>query len=116
MPPGCRAVAWLTGSGSPSWRLFIGGGFERQVGGSDLAGWGIAAVSPDNFVRLLFGPVMCVILATWHFQEPPRAATTLRNSLVLLTLPDGFVFSSLAAKRYVFLFRFKARGSCYLWC
>ena len=67
-----------------------------------MAFWGIAAVSPDNFVRLLFGPVMCVILATWHFQEPPRAATTLRNSLVLLKLADGFVFSSLAVKRYVF--------------
>ena len=102
MPPNCRTITRLTGNNSPDWRHFTDGGFERQVGGSDLAGWGIAAVSPDNFVRLLCGPVMCVILATWHFQEPPRAATTLRNSLVLLTLPDGFVFSSLAAKRYVF--------------
>ena len=26
---------------------------------TDLAGWGIAAVSPDNFVRTLCGPVAC---------------------------------------------------------
>ena len=29
------------------------GGFKRQVDGSDSGGWGIAAVSPDDFVRLL---------------------------------------------------------------
>ena len=83
MPPNCRTITRLTGSVSPDWRLFTDGGFERQVDGSDLAGWGIAAVSPDNVVRLLCGPVVCVILAIWHFQEPPRAATALRNSLVL---------------------------------
>ena len=32
---------------------------KRQVGGAELAGWGIAAVSPDNFVRILGGPVTC---------------------------------------------------------
>ena len=98
-PPRCRTITRLTGNDSPDWRHFTDGGFERQVDGSDLADWRIAFVSPDNVVRLLFGPVMRVILAIWHFQEPPRAATTF-----------------LAAKRYVFLFRFKACGSCYLWC
>ena len=81
--------------------------------------WLAGELLPSHLIILSdfsIGPVMCVILAIWHFQEPPRAATTLRNSLVLLKLPDGFVFSSLAVKRYVFLFRFKARGSCYLWC
>ena len=59
MPPNCRTITRLTGNDSPDWRLFTDGGFERQVDGSDLAGWGIAAVSPDNFVRILCGPVTC---------------------------------------------------------
>ena len=37
------------------------------------------------------------------FKRPPRAATALRNSLVLLTLADGFVFSPLAVKRTFFV-------------
>ena len=107
MPPGCRAVAWLTGSGSPDWRLFIGGGFERQV-----------ELLPSHLTTLseFFVDQSCVILAIWHFQEPPRAATTLRNSLVLLKLADGFVFSIPRGEKVRFLFRFKARGSCYFWC
>ena len=48
----------MTGIDSPSWRLFTDGGFLRQVVGSDLAGWRFAAVSPDNFVQILCGPVV----------------------------------------------------------
>ena len=33
--------------------------FKRQVDRFELAGWGIAAVSPDNFVRISGGPVTC---------------------------------------------------------
>ena len=59
MLPTCRISIRMTGIESPSWRLFIDGGFKRQAGGTDAAGWGTAAASPDNFVRILCGPVMC---------------------------------------------------------
>ena len=58
-PPNCRTFTRLTGNDSPGRRLFIDGGFERQVDGSDLSGWRIAAASPDDFVRILCGPVVC---------------------------------------------------------
>ena len=34
-------------------------GFRHRVDGTDTAGWGIAAVSPGNFVRILCGTVAC---------------------------------------------------------
>ena len=49
----------MTGIESPDWRLFTDRGFERRADGTDLASWGIAAVSLDNFVRNLCGPVTC---------------------------------------------------------
>ena len=49
---------------------------------AELAGWGIAAVSPDNFVRILCGPVTC---------DTSRAAITLLSSLVLLKRRDGLI-------------------------
>ena len=49
----------MTGIDSPGWRFFTDGGFKRQGGGTDSASWRIAAVSPDNFVRILCEPVMC---------------------------------------------------------
>ena len=48
--PNCRIITRLTGNDSPDWRLFTDRGFKRQVDGSGLAGWRIAAVSPDDFV------------------------------------------------------------------
>ena len=33
--------------------------FKRHPDGTDAAGWGIAAVSDDNLVQILCGPVMC---------------------------------------------------------
>ena len=57
---------------------------------SDLAGCGTAAVSPGNLVRI-FADQSCVILTIRHFEQPPRAATTLRNSLVWPKLSDGLV-------------------------
>ena len=45
MLPTCRISIRMTGIESPSWRLFIDGGFKRQAGGTDAAGWGTAAAS-----------------------------------------------------------------------
>ena len=39
--------------------LFTDGSFKRQADGCELAGWGIAAVSPDNFVRISCCPFTC---------------------------------------------------------
>ena len=47
----------MTGIESPGWRLFTDGGLKRQDDGPVMVGWGIAAVSPDHFVRILCGPV-----------------------------------------------------------
>ena len=46
----------MTGIEFPGWRLSL---IMCRPDGSDLAGWGIAAVSRDNFVRILCGPVTC---------------------------------------------------------
>ena len=96
MLPNCRTTTRMSGIGSPGWRRFTDGGFKRQVDGTELAGWGTAAVSPDNFVRILFGPV----------SRDPRhpaflgasAATTPWNSSALPKPSDGLTFSFLAAK------------------
>ena len=82
----------MTGTASPAWRLFTDGRFlKRQVDGTDSAGWRIAAVSPNNFIRILCGPVVRNPRRLL-FQLPNRAATTPRNSLGLPELLDGFFF------------------------
>ena len=40
----------MTGIESSGCRPFTDGGFKRQDDGTELAGWRIAAFSPDNFV------------------------------------------------------------------
>ena len=57
--PCCLLVELMTWIESPAWRLFTDGGLKRQAHGTDAAAWKIAAVSPDNFVRILCGPVTC---------------------------------------------------------
>ena len=59
MLPTCRTTARMKGIDSPRWRLFSDVSFQRQTDGSELAGWRIAGVSADNFVRILCGPVTC---------------------------------------------------------
>ena len=59
MLPTCRSTTRMTGIESPGWRLFTDGGFKRQDDGPEIAGWGIATVSPDHFVRILCGPASC---------------------------------------------------------
>ena len=49
----------MAGNESPGWRPFTDGGFKRQIYGTEVAGWGVAVVSPDSFVRVLCGPVLC---------------------------------------------------------
>ena len=55
--PSCRTTTRM-GIWSLGCRLFAGG-FEHQPDGSEMAGWGTTAVSPDNCVRILCGPVTC---------------------------------------------------------
>ena len=57
--PSCRITTRLTGVESPGWRLFTDGGFEHDIDGADMAGWGVAIVSPEKFVRIICGPVVC---------------------------------------------------------
>ena len=55
----------MTGIESTGWRLFTDGGCKRNPDGTDAAGWGIAAVSPENIVQILCGPVIC----DWLLQQ-----------------------------------------------
>ena len=59
MLPTSRITARLTGTECPVWRLFADGGFKRQVDGTEMSSWGVAVVSPENFVRVICGPVVC---------------------------------------------------------
>ena len=47
-----------TGIESPAGRLFTDGAFKRNIDGTEMAGWGVAIVSPENFVRVMCGPVV----------------------------------------------------------
>ena len=88
----------MTGIASPGWKVFTDGGCKRQMDGTVLAGWGIAAVSPDDFVRILCGPVVCDASPSGILRGHPRNATTRRNSLVWPKLSDGLFFSFVAVK------------------
>ena len=62
--------------------------FKRQADGTEMAGWCVAVVSPDKFVRIRCGHVV-------HW-EPCLAGTTPQNSLVWLKLFVGLILSFLA--------------------
>ena len=91
MLPTCRTTTRLE-------TFFIGGGFKRQPG-FELAGWGIDAVSPDNIVRIFFGPVTC---DAGHPAFFGAAAMTPLNSLGLLNLSDGLILSSPVVNVFAF--------------
>ena len=57
--PGCRTTTRIIEIDFSGWKVFTDGSCKRQVNDTDLAGRGIAAVSPDNLVRILCGPVVC---------------------------------------------------------
>ena len=42
-----RTTTRLTGFESPGWRLFTDGGFKRNIDGTELTCWVVAAVSPE---------------------------------------------------------------------
>ena len=56
--PTCRVSTRLVGIESTGWRLFTAGSFKRNPYGTDAAGWGTAAASPEN-TPILCGPVIC---------------------------------------------------------
>ena len=66
MLPSWRTTTRMIGIDSSGWRLFSDGSFQRQPDGSELAGWGIAAVSRENVVRILCG-LSRATLAIWRF-------------------------------------------------
>ena len=69
----------MTGIESHGWRPFRDVGLKR-VDGTEMAGWGIAADSPDNFVRILCGPV------SWDPHHPAfLGATSCSNNTAQLT-------------------------------
>ena len=86
MLPTCRITTRLTGTESPGWRLFTVGGLRRRIDGTEMVGWGVAIVSPENFSR-----VICVIPGYRRSLVPRPAATTPLNSLVLLRLFVGLI-------------------------
>ena len=49
----------MSGIASPGRRPVTDGGFQLQVDGTDLAGCGIVAVSPDFLDGILCEPVLC---------------------------------------------------------
>ena len=50
MLPTRRTTTRMTGIESPGLKLYTDEGSKRQVDGGELAGWRLAAASPDNFV------------------------------------------------------------------
>ena len=71
-----RSTARMTGIESPGCRLFT-----ETPDGTEMAGWEIAAVSPDNLSES-FVAQFCVIPANGVFRGPRLAATPLQDSLV----------------------------------
>ena len=59
MSPTCRITTRLTGIESLVWRLSTECGFKRNMDGTEMAGWGVAIVSPEKFVGVICGPVVC---------------------------------------------------------
>ena len=59
MLPTCRITTRMIGNSLLAEYSSPTEGVSRQVDGRELAGWGIAAVSPDSYVRILRGPVSC---------------------------------------------------------
>ena len=57
--PTCQITTTLTAIESPGWRPFTNGGVKCNVDGTEMASWGVAVVSPENFVRVTCGPVVC---------------------------------------------------------
>ena len=111
----CRTTTRMTGIESPGYRLFTDGGFKRQPDGSEMAGWRIAAVSLDNFVRILCGPLTC---------DPCHlvflGATSCSNDTAELT---GFAealrwtdYFTSRGERVRILSNLKTRGSCRSGC
>ena len=94
--PACRITTRLTGLESPGWRLFTDGGSGRNIDGTELSRWGDAIVSPENFVRVICGPVVLGSPATGVSRGPHPAATIPQNSLVLLRQFVGPIPSFLA--------------------
>ena len=91
MLPTCRTTARMKGIDSPRWRLFSDVSFQRQTDGSELAGWRIAAVSADNFVRILCGPVTCEPGHPAFLGATSRSNNTAERSPVLLKPSDGLI-------------------------
>ena len=113
--PTCRVSTRLTGIEFTSWRLFTDGSFKRNPDGTDAAGWGIAAVPPENTVQSLYSPVIC------GPRHPASlgAATCSNHTAELTGLAEAIWwanFLSLVVKLCVFLKRLHARCTCCPWC
>ena len=90
----------LTSVESPDRRLFADGGFKRDIDGTEMAGWGVAIVSPENLVRIICGPVVCDLRLPAFL-----GATSCGNNtaeLCALRLFAGLILSFSAALVYAF--------------
>ena len=91
--PPCRITTRPAGVEPPGWKLVRDGGFRRNFDGNDMAGWGVAIVSPENLVRIICGPVVCD-LRTLAF----LGATSCSNNTAALS---GFAEAMLWANSFV---------------
>ena len=89
--------------------------FKRHIDGTELAGWGLVDVSPDNFVRIFCGPVASDPRHLLRFQELHLVVTTPLSSLVLLKLLDGQISSFPRGERVRVLFDSKHAARATLW-
>ena len=78
----CRTTTRLTGIESPGWRLFTDGGLDATSKAQKSPAGGDVIVSPDKFVRVICGPVVCdPPLPAFLGATGPRPAATTPLSL-----------------------------------
>ena len=81
----CRITTRLTGIESPGWRLFTEGGFERNIDGTEMAGWRVAVVSPEillrSFVAQLCDPRLLAFLGATFCSNNTAELTCLADAL-----------------------------------
>ena len=102
MLPSCRTTNRMSGIESPGWRLLTNGGFKRRPTGSEMAGWRIAAVSLDNFVRILSGPLTRDPSHLVFLGATSCSKKTLLSSQVLLKPSDGLIVLSPVTNVFAF--------------
>ena len=96
----------MTGIESPGWRLFTEGGKKPNIDGTEMACWSVAVLSPENFVRVVGGPVVCD-LQVLAFLGPTSCSN---NTAVLTGLAEALRWADFFIPRVA---RLSATRTCF---